>query len=228
MRGFSLLEFLLGMTLFLFLLIYGYSSFDQESKLIDGITIRCRPEEESNYRLLVLKNLFQDALIPFQRDWRLAEVPIFFTDLNFSKEVRTDSFSVARSNGPALDFALNSGWIETAQPFSFSKGDLLVMAGSTAASAFDWNYALVADVASPQKMKIDPLLTRDVVVSGSLMKVEIDGFRYRKGTLYFVPFSGPSQPFFGPLESFQYIWQPPQLTISWRAGLITSNFRATL
>jgi hypothetical protein len=227
-KGFSILEFLLGMSLFLFLLIYGYSGFDLESRLIGQMTARSRPEEESNYRLLVMKNLLQNARIPFLQDWRLANIPIFFTDLNFGKTLRSDAFSVARSQGPPLEFVENSGWIEMSKASSFAKGDLLALAGASGSGTFDWTFAKVSEVASPEKIKIDDLLSRTAVVSGCLMKIEIDGFLYRKGTLYAVSSSGQNQPFFGPLESFQYSWEAPQLLISWKSGFMNCDFRATL
>jgi hypothetical protein len=226
--GFSILEFLLGMSLFLFILIYGYSGFDLESRLIGQMTARVRPEEESNYRLLVIKNLLQDARTPFLRDWRLANVPIFFTDLNFGKTLRADAFSVARSEGPPLDFVVNSGWIELSQASSFAKDDLVASAGATDAGTFDWTYAKVSEVASPQKIKVTDLLSRNVVLSGCLMKIEIDGFVYRNNTLYAVSSSGQNEPFFGPLENFTYSWETPQLLISWKSGFMNCSFRATL
>ena len=227
-KGFSILEFLLGMSLFLFILIYGYSGFDLESRLIGQMTARSRPEEESNYRMLVMKNLLQNARSPFLRDWRLANVPVFFTDLNFSKTIRSDAFSVARSQGPPLEFVANSGWLETSQASSFAKEDLLALAGPTESGAFEWTYAKVKEVASPQKIKITDLLSRADLLSGCLMKVEIDGFLYRNNTLYAVSPSGQNQPFFGPLESFGYSWEVPQLLITWKSGFMNCNFRATL
>jgi hypothetical protein len=228
MKGFSILEFLISMSLFLFILIYGYSGFDLESRLIGDMTQRARPDEESNYRLLVVKNLLQDARTPFLRDWRLAQVPIFFTDLNFGKTARSDAFSFAHALGPPVEFVLNSGSLETSQAVPVAKGDLLAAAGTTEDGSFGWTYARVTDIASPQEFKIKDLLDKPTLLSGCLMKVEMDGFLYRYETLYSVSPAGQNEPFFGPLDSFDYSWSDPQLLVSWKSGFLNCNFRATL
>ena len=229
MKGFSLLEFLAGSSIFLAGLLLMYSNVDTEKDLLDRSIARTRPEEESNYRLLILKNLLQDSATGFSADPFLEHAPHFFPDLDFGIATRADAFSIARPLASIVSFQLaTKTTVVCARPYPLQTGDILALAGVTNAGNFDWNYARVKQAFSDRTYSVEFELTRDPPVAGSLVNVQVDGFVFQNSSLYWVTGSGPLQPFFGPIDDFRYLWNGRQLTVFWRTGSIEADITATL
>jgi len=231
MKGFSLLEFLVATTLFFSIVFAGYASWNSEKDLLGEVLQRSRPEEESNYRLLILQNLILNASDGFRQNLFLEKAPFFFPDLDFGQSPVPNAFSVVRPLGPSIRFERAGGAYRIPAVPALNPGSVVVMAGCSDTGQYDWNYARVSSVSvsgNDQNLTLNFFLSRSKLDFGSLMEVEIDGFSYQSQTLYSISPSGQSEPFFGPLDEFQYSWKSPQLRIFWRAGLIEAHFTTTL
>ncbi len=231
MKGFSLLEFVIAAHLCLLILLTGYGLLDREKDFLAQMSRWTRPEQESNYRLLVLRNLLQDSSQQLKRNAFLQNIPFFFTDLNFGKEQRTDAFSFVRPLSGPLWFRREGFWYHIPRSPLLKAGTTLLLGGSDAAGKFQWNFArvLLDDPAgSTQRLKLKFLVSNADIDSGSLIQAEIHGFLWKNQTLYWVSPSGSLSPYFGSLDDFSYDYSGTQVTISWRIGEITAHFRSTL
>lgn len=230
MKGFSLLEFLIATSFLLLMLLSGYQAFDSQLHLSKEMFLRTRPEEESNYRLLVVRNTLNGSSEKQKLDPFLAEVPLFFTDLNFGKQKRADAFSIAIPRNAPRRFQRENDSYRIPLVPSVQIKQLLLLAGVNSKDQFDWNYATVVEVLPEsqwQILKLNFLLARDPLDYGALMEAEINGLSFKNNTLYWVTPAGQSEPFFSLLNGFGYEWNQQQLTVSWQAGQIDSKFSLT-
>lgn len=231
MKGFSLLEFVIAAHLCLLILIAGYSVLDREKDFLAKMSGWTRPEQESNYRLLLLRNLLQDSSQQLKRNAFLQSVPFFFNDLDFGKEQRNDAFSFVRPLSSPVWFRREGFWYHVPKSPLWKAGTTLLMAGSDAAGRFQWNFARVLlddPGGSTQRVKLKFFLSHPELDSGSLLQAELHGFLWKNKTLYWVSPSGSLSPYFGSLDEFSYAFSGSQLTISWRIDEITAEFRSTL
>ena len=231
MKGFSLLEFVAATSLFLVIVLFGYQNFDFEQQLSLQILHRTRPEQESNYRLLVLNGLLRNCSEKLKQDPLLENVPVFFSDLALGKEAREDAFSIVRPVGLPEPFVKTGTLYRVPLDSSLQEGKLVAMAGATDEGLFGWNYAKVARlVAKPDQLllKLDSLKEKPLLLDGSLIEVEFHGFLFRNQTLYWITQSGQTEPFFGPLEGFHYTWKDPQLFLFWETDFVSVQFPITL
>jgi hypothetical protein len=229
-KGFSLLEFLIATSFFLTMIFTAYKTLATERDLFVEMTARTRPEEESNYRLLVIKAFFQNASASFKRDALLAEAPFFFPDLQFGQLPNPVEFSIARPISDPVPFARDLNLYRVPATLLFTPGTLLLLAGVNPANAFDWNYARVVSsqiIGTEQKLQLQFLLARSQLDSGKLVAVDVHGFSLRNRTLYWISPAGQPAPYFGKLDDFNYQWNNTQLKMSWRKGMITSTFVVT-
>jgi len=231
MRGFSFLEFLIAAHFCLLLLLTGYGMLDRQTNFLAKMSSWTRPEQESNYRLLLLRNLMQDSSQQLKRNAFLQNVPFFFPDLNFGVDQRKDAFSFARPLSGPVWFRREGTWYHVPKSSSLKAGGTVLLGGSDTGGHFEWNYArvLLVDQSGPtQKLKLKFILAHAEMDSGSLMQTEIHGFVWRSNTLYWVSPSGSLSPFFGPMEEFSYNLSGSQVTIFWRSAGIAAHFRSTL
>ncbi len=231
MNGFSFLEFLIAAHFCLLILISGYSLLDHERDFLAKMSRWTRPEQESNYRLLLLRNLLQDSSQKLKRNAFLQNIPFFFPDLNFGKEQRSDAFSFIRPLSLPVWFRREGFWYHIPKTPLLKAGTTLLLGGSDAAGRFQWNFARVLlddPGGSTQRLKLKFFLSNPEIDSGSLIQAEIHGFLWKNKTLYWVSPSGSLSPYFGSLDEFSYAYSGSQLTISWRIADITAEFRSTL
>jgi hypothetical protein len=229
MKGFSLIEFLAGSTIFLSILLFTYPNIDGQKSLLNLLLTRSRPEEESNYRLLIVKNLLQDSGAGFLADPFLKHVPHFFPDLTFGVEARPDAFSIVRPIAPVVAFQMSGKTtVNCSRSYPLSAGDELALAGVTDEGQFDWNYARVKQALSDRSYIVDFALDRGTLVAGSLVMVDISRFLFQNRTLYCVTTGGQVQPFFGPIDEFRYEYSGRQLKLFWKIRSINANITATL
>src|SRR5687767_3558669 len=105
MRGVTLIELLAGMSLFLILLYFSFHAFDSQQKLLQTIAVRSQPEQESNFRLLLVKHFLERSSRQLKVDPLFEGIPIFFSDLAFGKTVEPHAFSVVHISGDPIPFA---------------------------------------------------------------------------------------------------------------------------
>lgn len=229
-KGFSLLEFLIATSFFLIIVFTAYKTVATERDLFLGMAARTRPEEESNYRLLVIKAFFQNASAAFKKDALLAEAPFFFPDLQFGQVPNPAEFSIARPVSDPVPFVREISLYRIPFGIPLPVGSLLLLAGVNAGNAFDWNYARIISIqtgASDQKLQLHLLLARSQLDSGRLVPVDLHGFSLRNQTLYWISPAGQPAPYFGKLDDFSYVWNSTQLKMAWRKGLVASTFTVT-
>ncbi len=228
MKGVTLLEFFLTVSFFLTILFFGYHAFDLQKDLLVRTISRTRPEEESNYRAILLKHLIEDSSRKLQIDSMLEGATIFFEDLAFGNQARTDAFSVVHVQGSPVHF-LNSGSDYTVPSGSrIVPGNNYLLAGSDSNGNYGWGYykALqVSNTASTLALKLQPLQSDPRLEKGTLIEVEIHGFLFKNSTLYRISSGGATQPFLEPLDEFRYSWDGTVLTVTWRRGAISMEFK---
>src|SRR3990172_1455472 len=218
MKGFTLIEFVVATTFFLFILLAGYEAARVEKDLVSFAQARTMPEAEFNFRLLILKHLLEGSSDAFNADPMLETVPTFFADLNFGKAERPDAFSFAVMNGSPGRFQ-REGTLYRLDPFSNLKiGDMLMLAGVCYNGEYGWNYGRIIQV-NGDHVELNFLLSSEPLEKGVWVKIQVNGFLFKQRTLYWISPAGQASPFLDPLEDFQYSWRAPQITISWRAGL---------
>jgi hypothetical protein len=231
MRGVTLLEFLAGLALFLVLLFFSYHAFDMQTRLIKNISARTEPEQESNYRLLLIKHFLERSSLRLRGDPFLERAPIFFQDLSFGKSAQSNSFSIARVIGLVLPF-VRSGFHYKLQPgAALNQDKTYLVAGSDSGGDFSWNYTRLDQVlpsAQQTLVRMEPFTMNPEVQRGNLIEVEIHGFVFQNQTLYWISPGGAYQPYFSPLDSFEYDWHEPNLSVRWKTGLIQMEFRCAL
>lgn len=229
-KGFSLLEFLVATSFFLIVVFTAYKTVATERDLFLGMAARTRPEEESNYRLLVIKAFFQNVSAVLKKDALLAEAPFFFPDLQFGQVPNPQEFSIARPLSDPVPFVREINLYRIPSGIPLPVGTLLLLAGVNSGNGFDWNYARVVRIqtgATDQKLQLQFLLPRSQLDSGKLVPVDLHGFSLRNQTLYWISPAGQPAPFFGKLDDFSYEWNNTQLKMAWRKGLIASTFTVT-
>jgi hypothetical protein len=230
MRGSTLVEFLCAITFFLTLVLSGYKALDAEMQLSQMMISRTKPEKESNYRLLAFKAFFQSSASRFKKSAVLSEVPYFFSGLNFGQPSSTDSFSIARAlEDPAPFIKVGPIW-RVPLSASVAVDTVVAVAGITTAGNYAWNYGKVLTINSqPTELHLDLqlFLPEEDFTSGFFAPVEVHGFVHNNNALYWIGPSGQSQPYFAPVERFQYQWDGSRLKICWQAGMIESSFTVT-
>jgi hypothetical protein len=231
MRGVTLLEFLVGMSLFLVLMFFGYHAFDLGRKLHRNIASRTRPEIESNYRLLLMKQLLERSSERLRVHPFLEGAPVFFPDLSFGTKPQANSFSVARVTGlPILLMRSGSNYKMQAGAV-LQEEKIFLLAGSDGAGNYCWNYARteqISKVGEDTFARFHFYTTNPQVEKGVCTEVEIYGFLFQNQTLYAVSSGGALQPFLSPLDSFEYNRNNDTLTIRWQSGAIGVEFRCVL
>ena len=204
---------------------------DRERDFLVQMSRWTRPEQESNYRLLLLRNLLQDTSQQLKRNAFLQNVPYFFHDLNFGQTQRSDAFSFVRTISGPMWFRREGGWYHIPKSPLLKTGTTLLLAGSDATGRFQWNFArvLLDDPGGPtQRLKLKFFLPHPEIDSGSFLQAEIHGFLWKNKTLYWVSPSGSLSPYFGSLDEFSYSFSGSQLMISWRIAEVSAEFRSTL
>lgn len=228
----TLLEFVAGLSLFLVLLFFGYHAFDSQTRLIKNMKARTEPEQESNYRLLLIKHFLERSSERLRGDPFLEEAPIFFPDLSFGKSTQKNAFSVAHVTGSAALPFVRSGFHYKVQPGApIDPEKTYLIAGSDMGGNLSWNYAKADQVlpsAQQTLVRMEPYTNNPEVQKGSLLEVEIHGLLFQNQTLYWISPGGAPQPYLTPVDSFEYIWNEPALTIRWKTGLIRMEFRCAL
>ena len=231
MRGVTLLEFLAGLSLFLVLLFFSYHAFDSQTRLIKNVSARTEPEQESNYRLLLIKHFLERSSLRLRGDPFLEGAPIFFQDLAFGKSVQSNAFSVVRVTGLVLPFERSGFHYKLQSGAGVNPDKTYLITGSDSAGDFSWNYARIDQIlpsAQQTLVRMEPFTMNPEVQKGSLIEVEIHGFIFQNQTLYWISPGGAYQPYFTPLDSFEYTWSEPNLTVRWKKGLIRMEFRCAL
>ncbi len=227
MRGSTLVEFLCATTFFLTLVLSGYKALDAEIQISQMMISRTKPEKESNYRLLAFKAFFQSSASRFKKNPALSEVPYFFSGLDFGQTPSADSFSIARPLAdPAPFIKVGPVWrVPAGSPVAIDT--VVVVAGVTTNGNYGWNYGKVLTIApqaSELHLELQLFLTEENFTSGFFAPVEVHGFAHNNNALYWIGPSGQFQPYFAPVEAFQYEWNGARLKINWHAGLIESSF----
>lgn len=225
--GFSLLELLVATSFFCVILLAGYAAVDSQSFLCSLSAERTRPEEESNYRILVLKNLLQESTAAFRQDPLTAEIPYFFPDLNFGQSQEEDHFSVAVPARTPLRFIRNTaGNLLVPARAPLLQTEEVVAQGGSCGERFCWSFARIDSTTlsqGVQELQVSAFLTGETPQIGSLIAVELHGFEFRNNILYWISPSGTAEPFWGPLDEFQYEQNNHQLTLSWKTGLLSGR-----
>lgn len=230
MKGFSLLEFLIATSFLLVMLLSGYQAIESQWHLSKKMLSRTRPEEESNYRMLVVRNFVHGSTEKQKLDPFLAEVPLFFTDLSFGKTQQKDAFSLAIPRNTPRRFQRENNLYRIPLIPAVKEKQLMLLAGVNSKDQFDWNYATVLQVLIDkqwQTLKLDFLLQRDLMDYGALVEVEINGLSFKNNTLYWISPAGQPEPFFSLLNAFGYEWDQQKLSVFWQAGLIDSKVSMT-
>lgn len=221
-RGFSFLEFLVATSFFCIILLAGYAAMDSQRYLISQTETRTLSEQSANYRVLVLRNLLQDASAGFRQNGLTGNIPIFFSDLDFGRSEQPSAFSVALARGNPRRFITDpfSGLIHT-EPASELKTAAIVALGGVCGDHFCWNYARILSASSSPgalHLDLDFLAPGDAPETGFLMLVELDGFQYTDNTLYWISPSGQAEPFWPSLDDFQYEYSSNSLILTWKTG----------
>jgi len=230
MHGSTLVEFLCATAFFLALVLSGFKALDAEMQISQAMIERTRPEGESNYRLLAFKAFFQSSASRFRKNPVLAEVPYFFSGLNFGQQPSSSSFSLARPLADSAPFIKEGPIWRVPSDAAVAVDMIVATAGVTTDGNFAWNYGKVLTV-NPQPtelhLELELFLPDQDFASGVFAPVEIHGFTHNNNALYWIGPSGQSQPYFGPVEEFLYEWTGTRLKISWRAGMIETSFTVT-
>jgi hypothetical protein len=188
---------------------------------------RTRPEEESNYRLLAFKAFFHSSASRFKKSSVLSEIPYFFSGLDFGRQPSTSSFSMARPMSDPMPFVHEGGVWRVPVDANVVQDTVVALAGMTADAEFSWNYGRVTNViVQPQELQlsVDLFLALPDLQSGYFAPVEVHGFAHNNNALYWIGPSGQSEPYFAPVEEFNYEWSGSRLTMRWRSGLIETSF----
>jgi hypothetical protein len=227
MRGSSLVEFLCGIAFFLTLVLSGYKALDAEMQISQMMISRTKPEKESNYRLLVFKAFFQSSASRFRKSAVLSEIPYFFSGLDFGQTPSTDSFSIARPLADPAPFIKVGPIWRVPLGSSIAVDSVVAVAGITTNGNFAWNYGKVLNITTqPTELHLDLqlFLAEEDFISGFFAPVEVHGFAHNNNALYWISPAGQSEPYFAPVQRFQYDWNGSRLKINWHAGMIESSF----
>jgi hypothetical protein len=232
MRGVTLLEFLAGVSLFMLLLFFSYHAFDAQKYLLNDISARTQPEEESNYRMLLVKHFLERSTQKLKVDPLLEGATIFFPDLSFGESPpQTNAFSVAHVTGLPIFFVRESDNHKVAPTAAIAKQKTYLMTGSDSNGNFLWSYAIAEAVwqtAEGFTVKFKRLTAGAELEKGTLIEVELHGFLFQNQTLYWISPGGAMQPYLSTIDSFEYNWNKPALTIAWKNGIVQTEFRCVL
>lgn len=217
-----MLEFLVATSFFCIILLAGYEALDSQQFLLSQMERRTFTDQKSNYRILVLRNLLQDASAGFQQDGLTGSIPCFFPDLDFGRSEQPTSFSVALPRGVPRRFVRDpfNGLILT-EPASDLKPTSLVALGGQCGDDFCWNYGRIKTTSSTSGMlqlELEFLVPGNIPVAGSLIRVELHGFQFADNTLYWISPTGQSEPFWPSLDDFAYEYSSKSLILSWLTG----------
>jgi hypothetical protein len=231
MRGVTLIEFITAISLFFVLLFFSYHAFDSQRRLLKQITVRTQPEEESNYRLLLIKHFLDRSSQRLKVDPFLEGAPIFFPDLSFGKTVLKNAFSVAHATGLPISFQRSGNEYKVPPNALLQTQKTYLMTGCDAGGNFGWNYASTEEIRTTTEgftVRFKPYTSGPELEQGKLIEIEIHGFLFQNQTLYWVSPGGSLQPYLSSLDSFDYIWSDGSLTVHWKTGLIEMEFRCAL
>jgi hypothetical protein len=232
MRGVTLLEFLAGASLFFLLLFFSYHAFDSQKHLLKDITIRTEPEEESNYRMLLIKHFLERSSRKLKVHPFLEGATIFFPDLSFGESPsQENAFSIAHVTGQPVCFIRDDPNHKLPAGTVITKGKTYLMTGSDNNGNYAWSYATAEDIWQTDEgftVKFNKLTTGAEIDKGTLIEVELHGLLYQNETLYWISPGGALQPYLSGIDSFEYNWSNPDLTIAWKYGIIQMEFRCVL
>ncbi|HEY4491892.1 MAG TPA: hypothetical protein VI958_07805 [Acidobacteriota bacterium] len=230
MKGFSLLEFLVATTFFLIVLVSGYQSLDRQFVLSRTVLEKTRPEQEANYRLLILDGLLRDCSEKLDQEAFFRGVPIFFHDLQFGTEVREDAFSIVRLLQKKIAFTRTGNSLQISMSGALQAGNTVLLAGPVETMQWDWAYANITKIVTQtdyRLLQLEYLLEKPAPVKGYLLHAEIHGFLFKNQTLYWISPDGQNAPFWDRLDQFAFEWNDKRLTVSWKnagtQGVFTSS-----
>lgn len=231
MRGVTLLEFLVGVSLFLLLLFFSYHAFDSQKHLLKNISAQTQPEDESNYRMLLIKHFLERSTRKLRVDPFLEGATIFFPDLSFGQSTQVNAFSVAHVTGLPAPFVRAGGNHAVPASAAIAKQKTYLMTGSDSTGNFAWSYGIAEAIwqtADGFTVKFKKLTAGTEPEKGTLIEVELHGFLFQNQTLYWVSPGGATQPYLSTLDSFSYTWNNPSLMIGWKRGPVQMEFQCVL
>jgi hypothetical protein len=232
MRGTTLLEFLVAISLFSVILFLSYHAFEEQRKTLSFVESRARPETESNFRILVLKHVLERSSERLKTDPFLEKAELFFPDLSFGSLPDPKSFSAAIVVGQPIRFIRSGAEIMVASGSAVEKKKTYLLAGSDAKGAFGWRYDLCEQTSNQPAgiiLKLKSLQpSPPVLENGTLIEMEVHGFSYQNNTLYWISPGGAVQPYFAGLDRFEYTWNKPTLIVAWQKGELQTEFRCEL
>jgi hypothetical protein len=232
MRGVTLLEFLAGVSLFLLLLLFSYHAFDAQNFLLNNVSARTQPEEESNYRMLLVKHFLERSTQKLKVDPFLEGATIFFPDLSFGEgPPQKNAFSVAHITGLPISFVREGANHKVPASAVIAKQKNYLVTGCDSNGNFAWTYAsaeAVWQTAEGFTVTFKKLTSGAEIEKGTLIEVELHGFLFQNQTLYWISPGGAMQPYLSTIDSFEYNWNNPALTIGWKNGIVQMEFRCVL
>ncbi len=226
-----MLEFMAGISLFLALLFFSYHAFDSQRRLLQNIIARTEPEEESNYRLLLIKHFLERSSQRLKVDPFLEGATIFFPDLSFGKEPQKNAFSVAHVTGLPFPFLRSGMHYNVPAGSAIQQDKMYLLAGSDGAGNYSWNYARIEQISTTTEgfsVNFKPYTSGPEPIQGTLIEVEVHGFLFQNQTLYWISPGGALQPYLSSVNSFDYVWCDGSLTVRWETGLTQMEFRCAL
>lgn len=222
-KGISLLEFMIATLFLVILIVSGLGALDFERAFAGRINDRTAFEQESNYRMIVIRSMLEDSSESLKLDPFLQRAPICFPGVDFGQEPSPDSFSVARPLSRPARFERDGTLVLTDRPLE-DQAHLLLLAGLDSEAAFGWNYARVMASGGMSRYELSFLLDKPPLEAGALVEVEMRGVRFRDSTVYVLNPGGSSSPFFSNVEDFRYDMQPPHVRIQWSRKSVQTQF----
>jgi hypothetical protein len=200
--------------------------------LLNNISARTQPEEESNYRMLLVKHFLERSTRKLKVDPLLEGATIFFPDLSFGESPpQANAFSVAHVTGLPISFVRDNANHKVPASAAITKQKTYLMTGSDNNGNFVWSYAIAEAVwqtAEAVTVKFKKLTAGLEIEKGTLIEVELHGFLFQNQTLYWISPGGAMQPYLSTMDSFEYTWNNPALTIAWKNGIVQTEFRCVL
>jgi prepilin-type N-terminal cleavage/methylation domain-containing protein len=232
MRGMTLLELLVAISLFSVIVFVSYHAFEEQRVVLKGMESRARPETESNFRMLVIKHFLERSSGKFRIDPFLEKADFFFPDLSFGSQPESGKFSAAVVTGTPIRFIRSGSNVMVATGSPVEKKKTYLLAGRDSAGSFGWRYdecEQISTTASGIVVTLKSLETKaPTLENGTLIEIEIHGFAYQNSTLYWISPGGAMQPYFNDLDRFEYTWNKPTLTVTWQKGELQTEFRCEL
>lgn len=222
-RGFSLLEFMIATTFLMIVIVSGFGALDFERGFIHRMDGRTAFEQESNYRMTVIKALLDDSSQRLKPDVFLERAPTCFPGVDFGQEPATDSFSIARPVSRPNRFERDGETFVTERALEDQK-HIVLLAGLDLEASYQWNYGRVASTEPPCRYNIAFLLDKPPLEAGALVEVEMYGVQFRNSTVYLLNPGGSGSPFFSRVDSFAYELQPPHVRVQWSRKSVRTEF----